>query len=215
MVITDIREHQVRRSLLAAVLAAVLAGAAVLVVASLTSSRAPSCPAPTDPLGRLGSPQQEPRLCQLGAPSKLIGSGRLDGVSWRIVVTPPRPWSAYRAAGFSGPAPIQGKNVSCIIEVDSSSRGASYGCQQWNIAHLAGKFVTSGCGSGPIVVCYCSVDARASRFVVVQAYGPELTARPTYFLGTSFTAFAMPAGEAVGLISAYDDHGRLVASTTP
>lgn len=214
MVITDIREHQVRRlRLLVAVLAAVTVGAAVLVVASLTSSRGPSCPAPTDPLGRLGGPQA-PRLCQLGAPSKLIGSGRLDGVSWRIVVTPARPWNAYHAAGFSGPGPIPSNNVSCILEADSVSHAASYSCQPWNIAHLAGKFVTSGCGSGPIVVCYYSLDARASRFVVVQANGPELTARPTYFLGTSFTAFALPAGETVGVISAYDSHGRLLASTT-
>jgi hypothetical protein len=189
-------------------------GTAALAVTLVTSAqRHPTCPSATNLLGKVASPQQEPRLCELGAPSRLIGSGRLNGVSWRIVVTPPRPWSAYYAAGFTFPVSMPGRGGNCIVEADSSS-SVSYNCGSWEPAGLAGQFLTTGCSDGTIVICYAGLEKRADHFVVVQAYGSELTVRSVPFLGVSFTAFAMPKGERVGVMTAYDARGRSVASTT-
>jgi hypothetical protein len=171
-----------------------------------------ACPAATSPLGGLAARPQTPRLCDLGAPSKVIGSGWLDGVNWRIVVTPPRPWSEYEAAGFSFPLG-SGKGGNCVIEVYGGSPG--YGCGPWQTAGLAGKFVRAGWNAGKIAVGYAGLDARAAYFVVVPAYGAELRVHAIRYLGLSFAAFAFrgSAGKPAA-ITAYDAHGRPVASTT-
>jgi hypothetical protein len=115
----------------AVVVVAVVGIAAVTVVLLTGVGRSPTCAAATDPLGGVKATMPVPRLCVLGAPSKLIGSGRLDGGSWRVVVTPPRPWSAYTAAGFELPPGMnmQGPEGSCIVDVAGTVNGSmQYGC---------------------------------------------------------------------------------------
>jgi hypothetical protein len=190
-----------------------VAGTAVAVALVVNTRQQPrACPTVTSPLGELAARPQIPRLCDLGAPSKVIGAGRLDGVNWRIVVTPPRPWSVYEAAGFRLPLG-SGKGGNCIIEVYSGS--PEFGCGEWQTAGLAGKFVTGIWGAGAIGVGCTGLDARAAYFVVVPANGPEVRVHSTRYLGVSFAAFALPgsAGKPA-VITAYDAHGRPVASTT-
>jgi hypothetical protein len=140
-------------------------------------------------------------------------------VSWRVIVTPVRPWSVYQAAGFvfpfGTPPATSGKEGNCVVEVTGGPPGSvGYSCGSWEPAGLAGRFLLSGCDSGTIVICYAGLERRADHFVVVRAFGAELPVRSVPFLGVSFAAFAMPKGEQVGVLTAYDVHGRPVASTT-
>jgi hypothetical protein len=205
-----------RRAMTAVVMVAALGIAAVTVILVTGARRPAACPSATNLLGVVAGGAQQPRLCALGAPSRLIGEGRLDGVSWRVIVTPVRPWSVYEAAGFVFRlgTPV-GKGGICIVEVASRLFGSvAYGCQSWEPAGLAGQFLLAGCGSGPIVLCYAGLERRVDHFVVVPAFGAELPVHSVPFLGVSFAAFAMPKGEQVGVMTAYDVRGRPVASTT-
>lgn len=213
------RVRRDRRRMIALVVVAALGIAAVTVILVIRARRPPTCPPATNLLGEVAGGAHEPRLCALGAPSRLIGSGRLDGVGWRVIVTPVRPWSAYEAAGFvfplGTPQGASGREGNCVIEVTGRAPGSvGYSCQPWEPAGPAGRFVLTGCDSGIIVICYAGLERRVGHFVVVQAFGAEFPVRSVPFLGVSFAAFAMPKGERVGVMTAYDVRGRPVASTT-
>lgn len=202
-----------RVALLIVAAVVVIAGVAVLLING--ARQQPGCPIVTSPLGDLAAQPQTPRLCDLGAPSQVIGSGRLDGVSWRIVVTPPRPWSVYYAAGF-GPelqGGVTGKTGNCIIDVYAGSPG--YACGEWQVAGLAGKFVRTGWGAGRIIYAYGCLDAQAAYFDVVPADGPEVKVAAVRYSGLSFVAFALPASSGEpAVMTAYAANGRPVATTT-
>jgi hypothetical protein len=199
--------------LLAVTMAAAIAGVVVPLING--ARQLPTCPVATSPLGALAASPQTPRLCDLGAPSQVLGSGRLDGTSWRVVVTPPRPWRAYYSAGF-GPelqGGVTGKTGSCVFVVSGGSPVLS--CASWQLAGLAGKFVSAEWDGGRISVGYGCLDARATYFDVVPADGPEVKVAAVHYLGMSCATFALPASAGKpAVMAAYGAHGRTVATTT-
>ena len=195
---------------IAAAIFAVTAIAAVLVDRSMAT-----CPSATSPLASFANESQLPRLCELGAQSRLIGSGRVKGVSWRVVVTPPRPWSAYQAAGFSLPANMSGREGSCTVEVVSRPRGYfSDSCGQWNPLGPVqnGHFLGGACDRQVILVCDVSLERHADYFIVVLSDGSKLRLSSVRFRGRFFTAFAVPARRPARSLAAYDSRGRQLAN---
>jgi hypothetical protein len=205
-----------RRTMTAVVVMAAVVIAGVTVVLLTGVGRQPACPAATNPLNGVQTTMAQPRLCVLGAPSQLIGSGRLHGVSWRAVVTPPRSWSAYAAAGFQLPGDMQGPEGSCFVEVASTANGSvEYGCETWDYVDVPGKFLTSACDDfGTVYICYAGMQGQADHFVMAPPGGGEFTVRSVPFRGDSFVAFAVPAGEQAGVLTAYDHRGRSMDSTS-
>lgn len=205
-----------RRTVTAVVVMAVVGIAAVTVVLLTGVGHQPTCPAAANPLGAVQTTMSQPRLCVLGAPSQLIGSGRLDSVSWRAVVTPPRPWSAYAAAGFELPGNMQGPEGSCFVDVATTANGSvQYACEAWDYAGAPGKFLTWSCDDfGTLYICDAGLQGQADHFVVAPPGGGEFTVRSVPFRGDSFVAFAVPAGEQVLVVTAYDSRGRSMDSTS-
>jgi hypothetical protein len=208
--------HARRRRILVAAVAAVLTAAGIAVALVAGAGPQATCPAAASPLGGFASQPQLPRLCELGAASRLIGSGRVDGVRWRMVATPPRPWPIYNAAGFGLPANMSGRDGSCLVEV--VSRPAGYfndGCMQWSPLGPvnAGHFLASSCDRQVIVICYASLQQHAEHFVLLLARGGRLTLNSVSFHGRSFAAFALPAGQSATSLAAYDSRGRRLAGT--
>jgi hypothetical protein len=158
-----------RRAMTALVAVAALGIAACTVILVTRARRPPVCPSAANLLGEVAGGAHEPRLCALGAPSRLIGSGRLDGVRWKVIVTPVRPWSVYEAAGFvfpvGTPLGTSGREGNCVVEATGRPPGSvGYSCQPWEPAGLAGQFVLQGCDSGTIVICYAGLERRGRPF---------------------------------------------------
>jgi hypothetical protein len=80
---------------------------------------------------------------------------------------------------------------------------------------VPGKFLTSACDDfGTVFICYAGMQGQADHFVMAPPGGGEFTVRSVPFRGDSFVAFAVPAGEQTGVLTAYDHRGRSMDSTS-
>jgi hypothetical protein len=139
------------------------------------------------------------------------------------VVTPPEPWDKLKAAGldqkvagFDPFAVMAGDLGYCVIEVFSVPRYSfSVACGTWQQPGVVpAHTIDGGCSNGDFVLCYASTAAHTDHFVVLPKDEGERTFRAVPSRGFSYTAFTLPAGQTPILITAYDAHGRQIASTT-
>ena len=219
---TSSGESRVRRGPRAVVMV-IVTGAVVIgaiTIALVVSRPRAGCPAASSPLGDLAARQGVLRLCQLGAPSLLVGSGRLNGVAWRVVVTPPEPVGAYAAAGLTALPGTGGRLMSCTIGVVYDPRMDPQGeysldCGSWEQGAILAGQLGSGCSEGTRTMSVCGADLgqRSDHLVVIPADGSEFTVHAVPFHGLYFAAFAVPGTQEPVNVSAYDARGKLVAST--
>jgi hypothetical protein len=169
-----------------------------------------ACSDATGPLGTFASGGSLPRLCALGAPSKLIGQGRTDALSWRAVVTPPEPPEVYEAAGFGTASP--GGAEGCIVVVYGDGH-SDVSCGGWDppTPYAAGQFVWASCGTGPSV-CDAAAQGRVAHFAVLTADGSKITLASVSFHGHSFAVGGLPAGHQPVAILAYSSAGQQIGS---
>lgn len=215
-------ESRVRRGhgpvVMVIVTGAVVIGA--IIVALVVSRPRAGCPVASSPLGDIAARPGALRLCQLGAPSLLVGSGRLNGVAWRVVVAPPEPVSAYAAAGLTALPGTGGRVMSCTIDVVYDPRVDPLGedsldCGEWERGAILAGSVLSGCPNGTrtMSVCDALLGQRSDHLVVIPADGSEFTVHAVPFHGLYFAAFAVPGTQEPVNVSAYDARGKMVAST--
>ena len=124
----------------------------------------------------------------------VIGSGRINGQRWRVVVQPP---------GTGG----AGQGNQCILATGAGLNGAE--CVPVPSADIGDPVSLTLIGAGRAQAQYGAVSAAVTRVTVTLADGTVLVLHPTAAYGQRYVAFAIPLPMAISRVVAYSARGEI------